>query len=1156
MKKLKLLLSLLFVGLFFQIGISQACLPEGITFTSQQQLDDFANGPYADCTYFLGNILISENEPGDITDLSSLSNIIFINGELKIINNTALTNLSGLSSLKRVSEYFLIANNNNLTTLTGLQKLIIAGSSFELLYNDALKDISALNKLHTIGGKFKINNCDNLINLSGLNKLKTIGRDLDILNNDNLISLDALENLKSIGGQLKIRHNDALTNLFGLQNIDPHSIQSNTYYNLQIFDNPLLSVCNIESICGYLDSENPDVLIYDNAPDCNTKDEIKAICQLTQDCPTNLTFTSQEQIDEYTTNYPNCKDLQGYLIIKESNPGSITNLNGLSSIRTVGKHFNVLHNTLLENLNGLENLSSIGGSFELLYNDELNNLSALNQLKFINGKLKINNNDSLDELYGLTNLKTIGRSLEVLNNDALETIDQLENLETIGGLLSIRHNDVLSTLKGLENINYLNIHSLEIYDNPLLSQCNIRSVCGFFTIPNHNANIYDNATGCDSEEEIDCNNFQFCHLGIKKIYSQEQVDNFSTLYPYCTNFTGSLRIKGHNDGEDNDPSNPESTITNLNGLNQIQSITGYLQIEDNPFLINLNGLSNLTNIGSYLSIAHNDLLTNLEGLQNIDPTNISDLSIIDNPLLSECSIESVCEYLDINDSDNIYDNAPECNSTDDIKIKCFDCLPNGIQFTTQTEIDAFVIDYPKCISINGDVLIKSGENLTNDPILNIEGLSQLINIKGTLRIASTRLTNLKGLENLQSIGKDLDIDEVFYLENINDLSNLTSVGGNLILQDNDAMANFDGLDNLVSVGGYIKIWHNSILDNIDGIRNIDPTKIHSTDPTIEDLRIYKNPILSQCAIQSVCGFLSKVDFTTKVENNAPNCNSQEEVEADCSNRQFCPDEHITLSNQQQIDNFSIRFPGCTNLTVDLTVREEEEFSITNLLGLSQLETSSAKLKIQYNNALTNLSGLDNFTNIEALFIEHNDILTSLNGVSTLNNVGSYLSIRFNPMLTTLEDIRDVDLTNISTLYVVGNVELSKCDVENICDRINLGVDGIIAGNTADCFNENSLINACNNSNSQNRSSDPDQLTIFDQSTKLLIQPNPASTHVKIALSNHQPIDQIIIYNNLGQVILEGSDTTIDVRPFPRGIYYVQLNIGDVRKIEKLILQTQ
>jgi len=44
-----------------------------------------------------------------------------------------------------------------------------------------------------------------------------------------------------------------------------------------------------------------------------------------------------------------------------------------------------------------------------------------------------------------------------------------------------------------------------------------------------------------------------------------------------------------------------------------------------------------------------------------------------------------------------------------ISVHAQPCLPNGITFTTQGQIDSFPINYPGCTEIGGDVVIGGGE---------------------------------------------------------------------------------------------------------------------------------------------------------------------------------------------------------------------------------------------------------------------------------------------------------------------------------------------------------------------------------------------------------------------------------------------------------------
>ena len=80
------------------------------------------------------------------------------------------------------------------------------------------------------------------------------------------------------------------------------------------------------------------------------------------------------------------------------------------------------------------------------------------------------------------------------------------------------------------------------------------------------------------------------------------------------------------------------------------------------------------------------------------------------------------------------------------------CLPEGIHFGAQSEIDNFQTNYPNCTKIQGHVWIESGT------IKNLHGLSCIVSIGDYLAInGNLKLESLDGLENLDSIGDYLSI---------------------------------------------------------------------------------------------------------------------------------------------------------------------------------------------------------------------------------------------------------------------------------------------------------------------------------------------------------------------------------------------------------------
>jgi len=313
MKKLALLLMLTFV--IQTEASSQSCIPDGITFYTQESIDNF-QVDYPNCTEIEGYVEIS----GDIYNLNGLSVLTNIGEYLNIHHNNQLASLSGLDNLNTIGGDLTIWGNNTLTSLTGFNNLTSIGGNIQIKDNYALTslmgfesltsvwdltisnntnlgslagldnvttidsyltimsqltltNIEGLNSLTFIGGNLNILDNYSLINLSGLNNLTSIGNGIEIFDNPVLTSLDALANLTSIANELYIATNNSLVSLEGLDNIDANSIQQ-----LLILYNPSLYMCEVRSVCDYLASPNGTISINSNESGCNTQAEIEEAC--------------------------------------------------------------------------------------------------------------------------------------------------------------------------------------------------------------------------------------------------------------------------------------------------------------------------------------------------------------------------------------------------------------------------------------------------------------------------------------------------------------------------------------------------------------------------------------------------------------------------------------------------------------------------------------------------------------------------------------------------------------------------------------------------------------------------------------------------------------------------------------------------------------
>ena len=124
-----------------------------------------------------------------------------------------------------------------------------------------------------------------------------------------------------------------------------------------------------------------------------------------------------------------------------------------------------------------------------------------------------------------------------------------------------------------------------------------------------------------------------------------------------------------------------NSLQNLAGLENLSSIGGWLFIGvwdlysgdfmGNSSLSSLSQLENLTSISGGISIVDNNSLSSLSGIDNIILNSIDDLMIIDNDILSTCAIQSICDYL-VAPSGIIWihDNDTGCNTQQEVEAAC------------------------------------------------------------------------------------------------------------------------------------------------------------------------------------------------------------------------------------------------------------------------------------------------------------------------------------------------------------------------------------------------------------------------------------------------------------------------------------------------------
>jgi hypothetical protein len=299
---MKKIIMLLMLSSFCRaVAFSQPCLSGGITFSTQADIDNFQIN-YPNCTEIQGNVSISGNGIANLSGLSVLRQIL---GNLSIYSNDSLINLSGLNGLTRIGGDLTLSVNPHLANLSGLNGLKSIAGSMVLNYT-SLTDLSGLDSLAHVGGDLQFTINPELSSLTGLEKLSAIAGSIFIYGNSGLQSVAGLLSLKSINGPLVIQQNSLLSGLSGFDSVNPGTIT-----NLAILNNSNLSTCAIASICDYLSSPNGTVSISNNGAGCNSQTEIEDACEL-------LSLAENDQPARSMSVFPNpCKDFLTVYLSKE-----------------------------------------------------------------------------------------------------------------------------------------------------------------------------------------------------------------------------------------------------------------------------------------------------------------------------------------------------------------------------------------------------------------------------------------------------------------------------------------------------------------------------------------------------------------------------------------------------------------------------------------------------------------------------------------------------------------------------------------------------------------------------------------------------------------------------------------------------------------------
>lgn len=186
---------------------------------------------------------------------------------------------------------------------------------------------------------------------------------------------------------------------------------------------------------------------------------------LATDCsPNDIQLSTQNEVDDFLADHGPCDHVVGQLNIGGED---ITNVDGLSTLASIGSHLIVGPCAALANVDGFSNLTSIAGALIFIDNDALVNVNGLSNIASVGAELLFAGNDALIHLDGLAGIAAAG-DIEINWNAALVNIDGLSGMSSVSGRVSIDSNPSLTNLTGLAGLTSID-GDLIVFNNPTLT---------------------------------------------------------------------------------------------------------------------------------------------------------------------------------------------------------------------------------------------------------------------------------------------------------------------------------------------------------------------------------------------------------------------------------------------------------------------------------------------------------------------------------------------------------------------------------------------------------------------------------------------------------------------------------------------------------------
>lgn len=750
-----------------------------------------------------------------------------------------------------------------------------------------------------------------------------------------------------------------------------------------------------------------------------------------QNCPTSswstIYLSDQASIDAFKTNYPDCSVLNYNLRIEGDD---ITNLAGLSNLKSIHGNLNITDCPNLAALNGLENVKNIDADLRIHDNEILSDISAISDIEGLDGDFVLDELPLLSILGEFTKLDSVNGELridEVLNLPA-NTFPNLQHVKKI----NIRNN-LFTSLEGFAMLS--SIGEISINNNP-----NITLINGFSLLKEIDQNL-----------TIDNNGLLQSIIGFGKLESITNslyIQN-CPLLKSMDNALNSLETIGDNffiEGVG---------IVNFANFQKLHK-TGPLHISNNHNLVSLTGLENIKIIEGDLIINNNQELSDIGAIENVDYENMVPhiatspfddsymLIIKDNVSLNKCDIQVLCGLLKRTSPFliKILNNGNGCNEVEEVLIgqcKSHQCYEQGLYLNLNEEIDSLFKDLPVCNYILGDLILGANTDISTNKTLDLSKLSFIDTIMGDIIIENTLLKEIKGLTKIKHVGGKVRIINNPNLE-VADFFLKADNYKELIVKDNPKLKKFSRFQ-LTDMEGSIHFENNPMLEELD---------IKCTNTHVGDISVVNNPLLNL-----------DLDFT-KLNHLIGNLTVK-----NIDRNQFVNVKKIsgnlTIEGLTSHYRFSL---GIDTIFGNLLIKENPNVSTINL----NIRHISGDYNIINNQLLDQLGHTGSNRDRELRYIggDLRIINTRLNNIALsaemqfLRTIGGAFVITQNPNLESLSTFNSLIYNTTSSITITDNPKLEDCNLKTLCWNIRNNSDNvIISNNKGKCNNYQVTKSNCN-----------------------------------------------------------------------------------------------